>query len=418
MKESIKKTLKSRTNIILIVFIIFLVDSNLENTVLGYTNNTFSIISKIVRYACYAIFLFNIYCDWKNGENITWPMIISGIISVVVCIFSENRYLILLLIVLFGVRKINIKKLIEKAYYTNLITLIIVVLLSIVGIIPDWTFYRDNMQIRHSLGYHYPTTVSTYFFFILLMRFYMKKEKISVFELFIEIAVTIILFLLTDSKTAIILSMLVILIIFTIKILNKYKPIIKKILNKKIIKYAIYAIPILIILLLIFIVFYNENQLICKINEIFSDRIYYARQAIRNYRITPFGKQIKWYGWGGFGYIEQKDFLYNYVDISYIKMLLDCGVTTLMLFIISYIFTLREMLKKNDYYSVYILLIVLLWGILEPNILNISINIFIVFMISTINLKPISKFKHSSVKKLKKKGEKYEKNFKYISSSI
>ena len=39
-------------------------------------------------------------------------------------------------------------------------------------------------------------------------------------------------------------------------------------------------------------------------------------------------------------------------------------------------------------------------------------------MISTINLKPISKFKHSSVKKLKKKGEKYEKNFKYISSSI
>lgn len=403
MKELCKKIINSRTNIILIAFIIFLVNIHLENTVLGWTNNIFSIISKIIRYGCYLIFLINIFLDWKSGEKITWPMLIAGVISILTFIFSKNTAIILLLIVLFALRKIEMKKLIKIAYYTNLIMFIVVILSSVIGIIPNWIFERDDTHIRLALGYHWATIPLTLFFFIVLMSFYLKRENVTIIEIYLNLVSSVVLFKLTDSRTGFILILLVILSTVLIKILKKFDINIKKYKDSKIVKYIICALPIIIIAFIFLILIFDDNQLTSRINDLLSGRIYFAKQALQNYEITPFGKKIEWYGWGGYGYIEQENFSYNFVDISYIKILLDYGVITLILLVASYILSINEWIKRKDYYSVYALLIILLWACIEPNIINISMNIFILLLIPIINYGPINKLDYDNIIKNNKK---------------
>lgn len=403
MKELCKKIINSRTNIILIVFIIFLIDIHLENTVLGWTNNIFSIISKVIRYGCYLIFLINIFLDWKSGEKITWPMLIAGVISILTFVFSKNTAIILLLIVLFALRKIEMKKLIKIAYYTNLIMFIIVILASVIGIIPNWIFERDDTHIRLALGYHWATIPLTLFFFIVLMSFYLKRENVTPIEIYLNLVVSIVLFKLTDSRTGFILILLVILSTILIKILKKFNINIKKYTDSKNFRYIVCALPIIIIIFIFLLLIFDNNQLANKINDLLSGRIYLAKQALQNYGITPFGEEIEWYGWGGYGYVEQENFSYNFVDISYIKILLDCGFTTLILLVVSYILSIDEWIERKDYYSVYALLIILLWACIEPNIVNISMNIFILLLIPIINYGPINQLDYNNIIKSKKK---------------
>lgn len=409
MKELYKKIINSRVNIILIVFTIFLIDIHIENTVLGWTDNVFSIISKLIRYGCYLLFLINIFLDWKCGEKLTWSMVVTGAISVLTCIFSKNTGIVLLLIVLFALRKIEMKRLIKIAYYTNLIMFIIVILSSIIGIIPNWIFERDDTHIRLALGYHWATIPLTLFFFIVLMSFYLKREKVTMIEIYLNLVTSVVLFKLTDSRTGFILILLVILSTVLIKILNKFKIDIKKYANNKVINYIICILPMIILILVFLIIAFDNNPLTIKIDDLLSGRIGLAKQAIQTYEITPFGEKIEWYGWGGYGYIEQENFSYNFVDISYIKILLDYGVVFLILLIILYSLSIDECLEKKDYYSVYILLIILLWACIEPNIINISMNIFVLLFIPILNYFPINNLEYDNIIKIIRKQNKLKK---------
>ena len=115
-----------------------------------------------------------------------------------------------------------------------------------------------------------------------------------------------------------------------------------------------------------------------KANNIMSGRLKYTKQAIEEYGINLFGKDIEWKGWGGYGYIEKEIFKYNYVDIAYFKILFDKGLIFLLLYIIGYTSYMRKITNSNEKILVFINIIILIWGMIEPSILELAKNPFLI----------------------------------------
>lgn len=108
-------------------------------------------------------------------------------------------------------------------------------------------------------------------------------------------------------------------------------------------------------------------------------------------------------GWGGYGYINKekmKDFKYNYVDSSYARIVLDCGIIFTGVILLLYTIALLNYSKKGKKAECFIILVVLLWCFIEPIIIDIGRNIFVIFLIPLLE--------YGNINKIIKKDEKLQ----------
>ena len=255
----------------------------------------------------------------------------------------------------------------------------------LVNIIPDYKYFSGT-SIRHSLGFYYPTFPSTILFFIVLMRLFIKKGKIGIFETLIYIVAILIMYKYTLSKTGLILSVAVVIFSLICKILNLLKIDIESVMRSNVITVIIYILPIIILLFSIgTAVSYNSNsKFMVSLNKVLNNRLEVAHKTINNEGISLFGKNITWIGNGGRWYEDIPEGEYNFVDNAYLKMMLDCGIIYLIVFMLIIIKNQRKLIEKKEYISLFIIFIILLWGISEPNILDLEKNVFLIMIFSNV----------------------------------
>ena len=150
------------------------------------------------------------------------------------------------------------------------------------------------------------------------------------------------------------------------------------------------------------IMYANNNVIANKANKLISDRIKLTYQAYRNYDVNLFGNNIKWQGWGGYGYIEQEeseDFTYNFVDNSYARLVLDYGIVLSCIVICAY----REVLIRNynnkNYWLVFTIIFILIWAFIEQHIINIGRNVFVLSFIPLLQLGEIKRWNNKEIEK-------------------
>lgn len=348
----------------------------------GMTTFNITDVSKVVlkcaRYLCYIVFFINILITFNYSKNDFKYYILFGICGVVT-LFSKDVSVMILLIILFSVKNISKEKLIKLAFYTNLTILLVTMICSLIGIIPNWIFVRNNVQLRYSLGYQFCTFASTYLFFIILARFYINKGKINYIESALMAFAAVVIYYFGDSRTGFILILLILLSSAVVQLFEKVK-INDKIIDvlKNILKYVCYVLPAFLAISFIFLIFMYRigSPWIKEIDKILTGRLNYTNIAIEKYGITLLGQKIKWQGWGGYGYTVFEQFDYNFVDNSNMKILLNYGIVSLATLL--YVFTkkLVNEYNKKDYYLIYCLIIVLLWAFIEPSLLELDKNIF------------------------------------------
>ncbi|MCD8020655.1 MAG: hypothetical protein LUF92_14075 [Clostridiales bacterium] len=118
-------------------------------------------------------------------------------------------------------------------------------------------------------------------------------------------------------------------------------------------------------------------------NIIFHDRLNYGHQGIENYGIHLFGQQIEWIGNGGLGFVKQElEGAYNYVDCSYMKILLDYGLLVLLFAVIGYTLAVYQACRKNNIYLCLALSMVAVYSLIEPRLLEFGFNPFVLCLCS------------------------------------
>lgn len=384
-----KKNLKSMSSkYMYIIFGLYMMTLFMNNTTFFLTSDIVNIVIKIIRYSIYSLFALNIFLDWKKGNSFTIPMIASLVLSILVFIFSKNKDIVILVLTIIALKNCDFDKLVKVAFGVFLTMILLTVDLSLLKVFPDWIYGRGEL-IRHSLGLYYPTITQGLYLSVILMYCYLRKSDAKSIELLILETINIFLYTYTNGRLSFILCSFILTMMFLSKFKN-IKYITRYAMCKKILKVLCYTFPTLMFLLSfsLSVSYSSGNNIVKNVDHVLSGRLKYSNEALKKYEITLFGTDIKWNGWGGHGYVKNNNFSlseYNYVDISYIRILFDYGIVVTILILYAYTTILIRSYNQKKYWLCIIILYILIWSFIEPYIIYIGKNIFVLAFRNIIN---------------------------------
>lgn len=294
---------------------------------------------------------------------------------------NTGNYTYILYPFLFTVsaKNIDFTKIIKTIFYTTLLIIIISIIASKLGYIENRIFYRNDGTIRQSLGVIYPTDFAAHIFYILLSYFYIKKGKIKIYD---YVIVTLILGVLIKYCNAR-LDSISILLFFISLLFIKYKRISK---IKKIYKFIIISsIPtIALITYLLTINYDSKNLFYIILNVILSGRLQLGYNALTEYGIKLFGQYYIQYGANSGSY-------YNFIDSSYIVLLIIYGLYYFILVMLTYVYICKRCCEQKDSLMISIVLIIGINSMISQHFMEFAYNPFYLYLFAKTN--PINCYK-------------------------
>ena len=296
-----------------------------------------STIIRIIRYICFLPFCYEII---KNYKKISYLDIFLLLLSLLVTYYSGNKHILLTIIVIISIKNYNLKRIMGISFFIFALIFSCGIIFSQIGVFPDWVYTRGE-TIRHSFGFIYPTDCFSMYLVVVLLFFASNIKNYKYYQMILIELLNIVLYIYTDGRLSFYLINITLLIMLILK--NKYiKNKIKDLLKTKFMKIISLLLPFLFFILYIFItISYNNNMnYAVKIDNILSSRINLTVKAFKEHKLTLFGEEIKWNGWGGYGYKEElttnNNYEYNFVDASYPRILFDYGIVLSVIILIAY----------------------------------------------------------------------------------
>ena len=100
-------------------------------------------------------------------------------------------------------------------------------------------------------------------------------------------------------------------------------------------------------------------------------------EGIQNYGIHLFGQAIEWVG-GTVYYDTETDFSsYNYVDSSYIQILLSYGIIFLIVLLIGYHLLGKRIVERQEWYLGLVIVLSAVHSMFDPQLLWLQYDVFI-----------------------------------------
>lgn len=316
----------------------------------------------IIVFAC--IFLiFKYIIDKHSTESIIYStliLIVAGLISYI----TSGWYVIMVLaILLINMKNINIRKLIIIWIIEISILMLFIAISYKLGVIGETviSWDRDTGIDRYTLGYNYTTFSSNYFFHLTIFYLYIKGNLIKYLELGILALLNIYLYNLTNTKSAVIYSVLAIILVVLIKKFNFSKGV--SYINKFSMFVGGFVAGLLTYL------YKYDSAIILEINVILSGRLYYGYKGIEEYGITLFGQKITWIN----EVILDSELQYNYIDSSYLNIMFNYGIIVLLFVMLGYYILGKRNISNDIYYSI-LILIITLHSMFDPQLIEIMYN--------------------------------------------
>ena len=294
-----------------------------------------------------------------------------------ICRNTENYFLFDTILFIYSARNINIKSLIKVTLIVQVSLMVLIIMSSLLGVIPNDLIYSNSRKVRHGLGFRYTTFSSNFYFNIVLMFLYSKQGKeINNISRLIILGINYFIYVLTDTKSVFILVCIGVIIEYIINFSDK--PIKNSIYNKLAFKYSFLICAIISIFITIN---YNSSSVIySKIDNILSNRLRLGYNAYQEYGISILGRKIIWSTSPGVDDLWGRS-LYNYVDSAYVQILLNYGIILLLFICCGYIIIGKYAIANNQKNICLVLLLLALHSITDPQLIDLRYNTFL-FMFS------------------------------------
>ena len=355
-----------------------------------------SLMVKLIRYGLYAFLslmclayyfgshpvdslkeaLFSLFA-WLKDHLLLCTALITSILNFVL---SGSLIPFAIVLLLIAARPLNLQHLLKMIFITQLAAAVLVVALSQTGLLTDLIYSSTRGRYRHSLGYIYPLEMHSHFFFLFLLGAYLFQKKYGFIAFAVISAVNYGVFYMTLARTNFVLiEACALLLLIAVKVPREVW---EKVFGWKYWKPLLFAGTILMFTAPIAAcLMYTPNSRFWDFaDDLMTGRLSLCREALETYPLTLFGQSIEWLGSGGPNptYIWQDE--YNFADISYVKDLLDYGVILYGLVAAGYYWMMQNFSKKANAAGIVCCISVLLCSIMEPRLLSISLNSFLLFL--------------------------------------
>ena len=295
-------------------------------------------------------------------------LIVSSFILVLTTVlaFTSNRPAIVMIgLVVFAARDINIDKLIFRDFIFRCIACS--VLFSLIA----YNAQPDYWQIeRIPFGFGHPNTMGGMLMMIGIEALYINKNNKNVLP-FIFVTLLMAFNLLTcKSRTS--FGILGISLVF-FGLMKFYINLIKNKVGSFFIKNSFIIFTVISIIL---VYLYSSNTSYgAQLNAWFSNRLMLSLSYIKEYGLSLLGKPISVFEEG---FITESGNSLFCLDMSFIDNLMTFGFVGV--FYLAYLFyvTFSKLIKKQQYYLILAMLLMLLYGFMEVGSFIYNVNIFLV----------------------------------------
>jgi len=253
---------------------------------------------------------------------------------------------------------------------------IITAVCSLLGIIQNVSAEFAKLGIvstRYSLGFTYPGQMIMMLFPIVLMHFYLRSGKVNKKDIALWTLITIFAFLICKTIMG---TLLILIYLFIISLPNR-----KIIKNKKFVE----KIPVICWLITgALLLWENAGGIIINIiDSIVNHRLNLGITFIKAYGITLFGTGFTNAGSVGIE-MGSSGYFYQYLDSEYMYTLVACGIIYAVLSIVLLVTLMRYVAHKGNYYLLISWTLLLINGIVNNGIFNITMNPFVISLCASI----------------------------------
>ena len=381
IKFDINKLFEKIKDSYILFYIFYFITLFVDTTTLIVDYPVIVLITKVIRYFTYILFfsrfiliLPKILKEFTNIKiSKTKVLIISlcvlffiGLVGNLICT-GKTRFIFLFLVLLASY-DISYDDIIKRMSKLQMILTIVIVTLSLFGVTQNYIVGRGSIS-RYSLGFIYTTNLSQMIVFSIVLNAYTNKFKMKNIQLLYIQLINLLVYFITNSRAEFIVLEFIILVclVNNSNIINKSKE-----LKEKIAKFFCYSYALYPMLSFIIVCMYSVGGVFYKINSLLSNRLSQTYKVLQQYGIKIFGTNIEFIGNGIIDKMKYgSQITSNYVDNEYIQVLFSYG----WIFALSFILLLNAVLiylyKKHEYKKILICFIYLMFGLLNPRIINV-----------------------------------------------
>lgn len=315
-------------------------------------------------------------------EKRSWAV---GIVTALCFVLSWNKtqyiFLLDLVILIIGAKGVSFRKI----AYVYLITAVILLGLSIIasqtGVIRDLTYYK-NETFYHSLGIIYTTDFAAHVCYIVLVYCYLRRKDLTYLECAIIILLSLIVFRLTKARLNSLCLLLIAVLFMFYKVLDRCK--VKWTFVEKIEKLTNLLMTFSSVIFCIFFVgltflYKPHSRTLEKINLFFTGRLSLGHDGIDKYGLSLFGTPFDLVGAGADNFYRSN---YNFIDSSYVLILLRYGVILLLAVCIMMVVCSWRSYKLGNRSLLIVLTILSLQCMVEHHMLELAYNPFLLLIFS------------------------------------
>ena len=165
MKEKIKKFLNVVDNKKEAVYLVFLslyvFFADLTGSTIIHQLEFIKIICFVIECVVFAVFCLLILLEifkFKTKE-LSWLFFISLLLSIVITCIIGNNIVLFFIVFAFALKNTSFEKIVKAWLIPTVILFVLLVSLSVLDKIPNWTYERSENQLRYSLGFGYATVI-------------------------------------------------------------------------------------------------------------------------------------------------------------------------------------------------------------------------------------------------------------------
>lgn len=338
------------------------------------------ILIKLIKYFGLLLILYKVVFMEKYHKKEIILMLVCGSIFAISFFASTYKNLLEYLLIIFGAKDISINKIIKNFLKIIVSFLIITIISSKIGLIENLTYIRNNVK-RQSFGIIYPTDFAAYIFYIVCAYIALKDGKLKVHHYVLIVIVSLIVYLLTNAR----LDILSIFIVLFLTFLSGLKI---DWLKNKFVKYSlIYSFLICAFIAIFFTIKYNStNKIYITFDNIFSGRLSIGNKMYNKYGVKLFGQKIEDHGWGKYSTEDFKYDEYNFIDSTYLRIILKFGVIPFIVLVCSNIYLCFKFYNNKKYTLLFICMIISINSIVAQHYLDISYNFLIIAYMAKLSL--------------------------------
>ena len=239
------------------------------------------------------------------------------------------------LMILYCARHVDFRKAVLVSLAATAASVLVIVMCGETGILKDVLVPRGT-GMRHSLGFSYATYLSHYFLGIALGYFFLRKHAYTYWELGIAIALDLLIYRATDSRTSFLLLLMTLIILAVVKMMRDAGVPLEK--PRKLVAYIAPLSHLICAIVACGVLLWvpASSSLGVRLDSKLSGRLALSQNAFETYPVQALGNEVRFSGWSdqGDGYMvaghsdEEGNFVrtkYSFVDSSYLQILVVEG---------------------------------------------------------------------------------------------